>query len=70
MTVAIVISGPSYPDVLAGRYMKATFEGDNARNEAIGYIDAMFSAGFWIEGKTVYSASCDGESLFHSNERL
>ena len=30
--------------------MVVLFEGEDARNEAIGYIDAMVSCGYWPKG--------------------
>lgn len=60
MTKALVIVAMSNIAVMRGDYMTVTFEGDEAANEAHGYINAMYSTGFWPKS-TVFALSMDGQ---------
>lgn len=60
MTKATVTVAMSNVDLILGDHVTATFEGREARNEAIGYIQAMLTCGFWIHRHTVYVLTVDG----------
>jgi hypothetical protein len=60
MTKALVITAPSNADVMAGNYVTATFEGPEARNEAVGYISAMYERGYWPRSN-VFCLVIDGQ---------